>query len=507
VSNSKHNSDDSANCEEKQLCPDNIIDDDNNNSNNDDIRTDYSDPKLPDKNKNKSFIHFIGPGLISGSADNDPSTIATFSQAGAAFGLGFLWLALFQYPLKLVVQEMCARVGLVAGSGLAAVIRKKYSRKVVVPLAALLLIANTINIGADIGAMSSSMRLMVPQVPLIVGAFLFTAVILLSVILIPYKKYVKVLKYLTITLFAYVITSLIVGGDWSHIIINSFIPHFEFNAKFALIFVAMFGTSISPYIFFWQASEEVEEQRARGKKPGNSAEDNNVNGGGGNAAIFSSQPITKGDNNDNNNKKETRTLEKEEVKLMRKDVAIGMAFSQIIMWFIIVTAAGSLNAHGITDIQSTEQAASALEPLVNSFPFSGFISKAIFAIGIIGTGLLSIPVLAASSGYAMADGFGWKEGLDKKFKQAKAFYLVIAASTLVGFWMDFVNIDPIKALIYAAIINEIISLPILIVLMKITNDKRILGSRTNRRVSNVAGWVTIAIMAASILIIVNFWNQ
>jgi Mn2+/Fe2+ NRAMP family transporter len=192
---------------------------------------------------------------------------------------------------------------------------------------------------------------------------------------------------------------------------------------------------------------------------------------------------------------------------MRKDVAIGMAFSQIIMWFIIVTAAGSLNAHGITDIQSTEQAASALEPLVNSFPFSGFISKAIFAIGIIGTGLLSIPVLAASSGYAMADGFGWKEGLDKKFKQAKAFYLVIAASTLVGFWMDFVNIDPIKALIYAAIINEIISLPILIVLMKRTNDKRILGSRTNRRVSNVAGWVTIAIMAASILIIVNFWNQ
>jgi Mn2+/Fe2+ NRAMP family transporter len=177
------------------------------------------------------------------------------------------------------------------------------------------------------------------------------------------------------------------------------------------------------------------------------------------------------------------------------------------MWFIIVTAAGSLNAHGITDIRSTEQAASALEPLVNSFPFSGFISKAIFAIGIIGTGLLSIPVLAASSGYAMADGFGWKEGLDKKFKQAKAFYLVIAASTLVGFWMDFVNIDPIKALIYAAIINEIISLPILIVLMKITNDKRILGSRTNRRVSNVAGWVTIAIMAVSILIILNFWNQ
>ena len=298
-----------------------------------------------------------------------------------------------------------------------------------------------------------------------------------------------------------------VGGDWSHIIISSFIPHFELNAKFALIFVAMFGTSISPYIFFWQASEEVEEQRAKGKKPGNSAEDNSAKGGGGgNAAIFSSQPITKGDS-DNNNKKETRTLEKEEVKIMRKDVAIGMAFSQIIMWFIIVTAAGSLNAHGITDIRSTEQAASALEPLVNSFPFSGFISKAIFAIGIIGTGLLSIPVLAASSGYAMADGFGWKEGLDKKFKQAKAFYLVIAASTLVGFWMDFVNIDPIKALIYAAIINEIISLPILIVLMKITNDKRILGSRTNRRVSNVAGWVTIAIMAVSILIILNFWNQ
>jgi NRAMP (natural resistance-associated macrophage protein)-like metal ion transporter len=459
------------------------------------------------KKQKRPFISYIGPGLISGAADNDPSTIATFSQAGAVFGLGLLWLALFQYPLKTFIQEMCARVGLVTGSGLGAVINKKYSWKVVAPFAALLLIANTINIGADIGAMASSIRLMVPQIRQIFASILFTAVVILSIIFIPYKKYVKVLKYLTITLFAYIITGFMVGGDWSKLVISSFIPHFELNPKFAMMFVAMFGTSISPYVFFWQASEEVEEQKDRHKKaPAEDPvkQDGKVNSGSA-SAVLSSLPNGSKDNIDNNFKKEPQT--EKEVKLMRQDVAIGMAFSQAIMWFIIVTTTGSLHIHGITDIQSTEQAAKALEPLVNIFPFSGVISKTIFALGIIGTGLLSIPVLSASSGYAMADGFGWKQGLDKKFSQAKSFYLIIAASMLVGLWMNFLNIDPIKALVYAAVINGIISLPILVVLMKINNDKQILGSRTNGRISNVAGWATIVIMTLCVIITFLFWNQ
>ena len=459
------------------------------------------------KKQKRPFISYIGPGLISGAADNDPSTIATFSQAGAVFGLGLLWLALFQYPLKTIIQEMCARVGLVTSSGLGAVINKKYSWKVVAPFAALLLIANTINIGADIGAMASSIRLMVPQIPQIFASILFTAVILLSIIFIPYKKYVKVLKYLTITLFAYIITGFMVGGDWSKLVISSFIPHFELNPKFAMMFVAMFGTSISPYVFFWQASEEVEEQKDRHKiAPAEDSvkQDGKVNSGSA-SAVLSSLPNGLKDNRDNNFKKEPQT--EKEVKLMRQDVAIGMAFSQAIMWFIIVTTTGSLHMHGITDIQNTEQAAKALEPLVNTFPFSGVISKTIFALGIIGTGLLSIPVLSASSGYAIADGFGWKQGLDKKFSQAKSFYLIIAASMLVGLWMNFSNIDPIKALVYAAVINGIISLPILVVLMKINNDKKILGSRTNGRISNVAGWVTIVIMTLCVTLTFLFWNQ
>jgi NRAMP (natural resistance-associated macrophage protein)-like metal ion transporter len=415
----------------------------------------------------------LGPGLITGASDDDPSGIATFSQAGARFGFGMLWLVLFQYPLMTAIQEMCARIGLITGSGLAAVIKKKYSRNVVFPLVGLLFIANIINIGADIGAMSASVRLIFPHVPFIAATITFAAFILLAQILIPYKKYVKILKYLTLSLFAYVITAIIVGGSWNEILIASMLPHIEFTPQYAMMFVAIFGTSISPYLFFWQASEEAEEDVEKHK--------------------------IKEIVNDKSSQSKPKVTEKE-VKLMRVDIAIGIAFSHFIMWAIMLTTAGSLYDNGATDIQSADQAAKALEPLVKSFPYAGQISKAIFALGIIGTGLLAVPVLAGSAGYALADGFGWKEGLGKKFKDARSFYLVIAIATLAGLAINIISIDPIQALVYAAVINGVVAVPILIALMKIANDKKILQARTNGKISNLLGLTTILIMGAAVVI-------
>jgi NRAMP (natural resistance-associated macrophage protein)-like metal ion transporter len=423
-----------------------------------------------------SFAKIIGPGVITGASDDDPSGIATYSQAGAKFGAGLLWMALFQYPLMSAIQEMCARIGLVTGNGLAAVMASKYSRKIVLPISVLLLAANTINIGADISAMAASTRLIFPQVPFIAASVAFAALMTAALIAVPYRRYVRVLKYLTLFLFAYVITAAIVGGKWDEILVASVVPHVEFSAEFAMLFVAIFGTTISPYLFFWQTSEEAEEDVDKGKKK----------------EIDSP---------------EKPRVSKKEVRLMKADVMVGMGFSQLIMWSIIVTTAGSLHANGVTDITTVEQAAKALEPLVNSFPHAGTISKSIFALGVIGTGLLSVPVLAGASGYALADVFGWKQGLSKKFGQARSFYLVIAASVIVGLSLNFLNIDPIQALVYSAVINAVVSVPILFVLLRIANDKKILGSRVNRRVSNVLGWLTFAIMAASVCIMLAAWGR
>jgi NRAMP (natural resistance-associated macrophage protein)-like metal ion transporter len=429
--------------------------------------------------KLKQLLKSLGPGVITGASDDDPSGIATFSQAGAKFGFGMLWLVLFQYPIMTVIQEMCARIGLVTAGGLAAVIKKKYSKKVVFPIASLLFIANTINIGADIGAMSASIRLIFPQIPIILATISFAAFILTAEILIPYKKYVKILKYLTLSLFAYVITAIIVGGNWNQIIVATIVPHIEFTPEFAMMFVAIFGTSISPYLFFWQASEEAEEDVAKHKiKEISSSDKGNI-----------------------------PNISQKEVKAMRSDIAVGIALSHFIMWTIILTTAGSLYANDITDIQTAEQAAKALEPLVKSFPNAGQISEVIFALGIIGTGLLAVPVLAGSAGYALSDGFGWKQGLDKKFKNAKAFYLTIAAATLIGLCINFINIDPIKALVYAAVINGVVAVPILIAIIKIANDKKVMQSRTNGTISNVIGWTTIMIMGVSVIIMFLTWDK
>jgi NRAMP (natural resistance-associated macrophage protein)-like metal ion transporter len=413
------------------------------------------------------LLKALGPGLITGAADDDPSGIATYSQAGAKFGLGMLWMTLFLLPTMIVIQEMCARIGLLSGNGLAALIKKKYSTKIVYPISSLLLIANTINIGADLGAMSASVRIIFPDVPLVVTSVLFSAFIIIAEIFIPYHKYVRVLKYLVLSLFAYVITAVIVGGNISQIFFT-IIPSISFSSDYAIMFVAVIGTTISPYLLFWQTSEEAEEDVAKHKI----------------------KEIGKG----------KPKVSPREIMLMKEDIGIGMFFSQFIMWSIILTSAGSLYFAGITDIQTADQAASSLEPLVKSFPNSGQIAKVIFAVGIIGTGLLAIPVLSASSAFALSDTFGWKEGLEKKFSQAKSFYSVIIVSTLIGVWITFSHINPIQALILAAVINAVVTVPILFIVMRLANDKKILEDKINSRFSNIFGWLTFAIMTVSVIV-------
>jgi len=423
----------------------------------------------------KEKLKSLGPGLITGASDDDPSGIATFSQAGAQFGFGMLWMALFQYPMMTVIQEICARIGLVTGSGLGGILKKKYSKKILIPLSGLVLIANTINIAADIAAMGAAVRLLIPQVPIFITTIFFVIFIVGLEIVVPYQKYMKILKYTALSLLSYIITAIIVGGSWSQILTFSVIPHIEIKPEFATMFVAIIGTSISPYLFFWQASEEAEEDVAKQKI----------------------KEIGKGN----------PEVTKKEIKLMRIDIAVGIAFAELIVWAIVITTAGSLHTHGVTDIQSSEQAAKALEPLVKTFPHAGEIAKAIFAFGIIGTGLLAIPVLAGSSGYVLADTFGWKQGLNKKFNQAKAFYIVIAAATSIGLLINFVNIDPIRALVYAAVINAITSIPILFAVLKISNDKNFLKTETNGKLSHTIGWITFIVMGISVIIMFITWGK
>jgi Mn2+/Fe2+ NRAMP family transporter len=412
----------------------------------------------------------LGPGIITGAADDDPSGIATYSQAGAQFGLGLAWTPIFFLPLLFAIQEICARIGLVSGTGIISLMKKKYPKKLIYPLISLLAIANTINLGADLNAIGASANLIITGIPIFFYTLFFTLFILITEIFVSYIRYVRILKYLTLSLLCYFITAIIVGGNWNQIFLSTITPNIEFNKEFIMMFVALCGTTLSPYLFFWQTSEEAEEDVVHKKI----------------------KEIGKG----------KPKISKQDIKAMRKDIFVGMAFSVFIMWSIIVTAAGSLNLHGITNIQTADQAAQALEPLVQTFPNSGFIAKIIFAIGIIGTGLLAIPVLASSTAYAFSDTFGWTEGLSKKFKQAKSFYLTIVISTIIGLFFNFSGIEPIKALIYAAIINGVISIPILVIIMKISNDKKLLGQNVNGKISNTIGVLTMIIMTIPVIFMI-----
>lgn len=418
--------------------------------------------------KLRHFFKGVGPGFITGASDDDPSGIATYSQTGAQFGFSQLWVCLFTLPFMIVVQEMCGRIGLVTGQGLSGVIKKYYGRPLLYGAVALLLIANTINIGADLGAMASALGLLIP-LPFIVLLIGVTVLTLVLEIFVSYHVYVKYLKYLALSLFAYVITVIVIKQDWALIFHSVFLPHIQWSQQYILNIVALLGTTISPYLFFWQADEEVEEEIDHKKI---------VDFGVGKPHIT-----------------------KKDVRAMNRDTVTGMLFSNVITFFIIVTAAGTLGVNGITNITTATQAAEALRPIAGNFAFL------LFAVGIIGTGLLTVPVLAGSASYAIAEAAGWKSGLYRQLSQAHGFYGVITLATLVGLLVNFTGIPPFKMLYYTAVLNGVVAPPLLILILCIANNKKVMGSYTNSRPANVLGIiVTIVMSVASLALFLTFFR-
>lgn len=408
--------------------------------------------------KTGDYWHMLGPGLTTGASDDDPSGIATYSQAGAQFGYHFLWLAAWTLPLSALVQEMCARIGLVTGRGLAGNIRVHFNQKILYICAMLLFISNAVNIGADLGAMAKATQLLNPSFSfgwLVVG---FAGFSLFLQIFTPYAKYARYLKWLAIVLIAYIFSAILAHLNWGQVLAHGFIPSIHFGKQDMIILCAILGTTISPYLFFWQTSQEVEEQILLGK-------------------------TTQHD-------RRTATSNAD-IKNMRVDVWTGMILSQVVMFFIIAACGGVLFTHGITNIESAAQAAEALRP------FAGDATYFLFAAGIIGTGLLAIPVLAGSSSYTLSESFRWKEGLYRPLGQAHAFYGVIILSMFLGLCMNFFGIDPIKALIYSAFLNGLVAPIILTLIVIISSNKKVMGRWANKRSTAFAGWAVTLLMVAS----------
>ncbi len=418
------------------------------------------------------FLKILGPGIITGAADDDPSGIATYSQAGAQFGMQLPWTMLFTLPLMTAVQEACARVGAVTGKGLATTIREHYPRKVLYPVVALVVAANTFNIGSDIGAMAASAKLVVPMVPFTVLAIVFALAMIGLEVLVSYQTYIRILKWLAVALFSYFITAFLVQVPWIDVIKTTFVPHLEFNKEFLFIIVAIFGTTISPYLFFWETSNVVEDEIA----------EHRLSQEGGRPR-----------------------LTKPYLRRLRIDNFVGMLFSNVTAWFIIVVGAVVLNSHGITTINSAADAAKALEPLVHGFPNAGFLAKLVFAIGVIGIGLQAVPVLAGSSAYAISETFSWKEGLFRKFKKARQFYYVIIAGTLIGLLFNFIGIDPIKMLVLTAVFNGIAAVPLIYFIAKISSRDDVMGENASGRWSRLGLWTAFGVMAVfGVALLVSF---
>lgn len=416
------------------------------------------------KKKRKTLLERIGPGFVTGAADDDPSGIGTYSQTGAQFGYSQLWMVIFTFPFMTAVQEMCGRIGLVAGKGLAGVIRDRYSKWILWGVVSLLFFANSINIGADIGAMASAAQMLF-GFPLPVWLFGFVFLILGLELFLPYQTYAHILKWLSFSLIAYIITAFMVKQPWDQIAISVLVPGFSFTTPYLMNIVAILGTTISPYLFFWQAGEEVEEEIARKKILG----------------FGLSRPF----------------VTKRDVSDMRKDTLIGMFFANLAMFFIILTAASTLHANGIFDIQTATDAAIALRPLAG--PHAHFL----FAIGIISVGLLAVPILAGSASYAIAEAFGWNEGLSKNIREAPAFYAIIALATVFGLSVNLVGVPPFKMLYYSAVLNGMIAAPLLFFIVRISGNRKVMGTRANGPWSNVLGWTIFSVISiASITFVV-----
>ncbi len=416
--------------------------------------------KTPGKTarKTKEYWNVLGPGLTTGAADDDPSGIATYSQTGAQYGFQLLWLSIFCYPLAAIVQEICARIGLATGSGLATNIRTHFSKRVLFGCTVLLFAANAFNIGADLGAMAKGVQLLSPGVSFTLLVIGFAVLSVLLQIFLPYAKYAHFLKWLALVLLAYVASALMAHLDWGTVLSKAVTPSIHWNKDQLLLVCAILGTTISPYLFFWQTSQEVETEILDGKTSIASRKDD---------------------------------FDKSKIHNMRIDVWSGMLLSELVMFFIIAACGALLFTHGITNITSAAQAAEALRP------FAGDKSYWLFAIGIIGTGMLAIPVLAGSSSYAVSESFKWKEGLYRKFKQAHAFYGTIIVSVIVGLAINFSGIDPIKALIYSAVANGIVAPVVLVLIMLISSNKKIMGDWTNGKWMRTFGWAITGVMVLS----------
>lgn len=406
------------------------------------------------------FLRTLGPGFITGASDDDPSGVATYSQTGALFGLNQLWLAPFSFPFMTVMQEVSGRIGLVTGRGIASHIRKHYPRPILYFAIFALLITNTINIGANLGAMASTLRLLV-DIHFAILVLAITAFTLLLEIFVSYKTYSRFLKYLAFSLIAYVIAAFAVNVDWNNVLQHAFTPSFSFDKNYLLNIVAILGTTIAPYLFFWQASEEVEEEILKGKI----------------RDMEHGKPY----------------VNKRHIRRMRFDTALGMLLSNTIMFFIIITAASTLGAHGIHNIATADQAASALAP------FAGKFTSVIFALGIIGTGLLAVPILAGSASYAVAEAAHWREGLYLKLKRAHGFYGVITIATILGLIINFVGVPAFTMLYYTAVINGIAAPPLMAIILLIGNNKRIMGRHINPPIINILGWFITSVMTLAVI--------
>ena len=415
------------------------------------------------KTKWKKVGRLIGPGLVTGASDDDPSGIATYSQAGAAYGLSTLWTSLLAFPLMASIQQMCARIGIVTEQGLTGTLKKHYPRPVLYLMLLFSFPAIVMNIGADIAGMGAVGNLLVPSIDAGIFSVFFTILLLILIIYLPYRKMASILKYLCIVMLVYFIVPFLYKQDYSKIIQSTFIPHIEFNKAFMATLVGILGTTISPYLFFWQASVEVEEQKSRKKRI---------------------------------------MVDKQFIQEVDKDVDLGMAFSGLVMYFIILTTGTVLHQGGITTIQTVEDAARALQPL------AGDAAYLLFAIGIIGTGLIAIPVLSGSLSYIFAETFGWEQGLSKKFHEARGFYTIIAISLILGLAMNYLGISPIQALIYTAILYGITAPVLIAIILHISNNKKIMGKYVNGPVSNLLGITAGIVMtiAAAALIYLQFFG-
>lgn len=403
-------------------------------------------------NKLKRFWKLLGPGLITGASDDDPSGIATYSQAGAAYGLSTLWTALIAFPLMAAIQQMCAKIGLVSSQGLTGTLKKNYPRPVLYLMLLFSFPAIVMNIGADIAGMGAVGNLLFPSIDATFFSVFFTIILLILIVYLPYLKIAAILKYLCIVLLVYLIVPFLYHQDIMEILKATFIPTIKFNKEYIGILVGILGTTISPYLFFWQASMEVEEMK---------------------------------------HKKKHLMVNKKIINEMKEDVDFGMSFSGLVMFFIILTTGTVLFKGGIHQIDTVEQAALALKPL------AGNLAYLLFAVGVIGTGLLAIPVLSGSLSYIITETFGWEQGLDKKFHEAKAFYIVIAISLILGLSLNYIGISPIKALIYTAILYGLTAPVLIAIILHISNNKNVMGEFTNGRTANILGFSALLIMTAA----------